>query len=87
MQYLPYLTQATKGESDKTTIKYHTHESQEVSPCLAGDHMAAINIQEKLILRNINNKNDPQKKHRLGKVSKNIFTVGLNLVSRRQPHL
>ena len=42
--------------------------------------MAAINRQEKMILRNINNKNDPQKKHRLGMVSKNIFTVGLNLV-------
>ena len=37
--------------------------------------------------RNINNKIDPQKKHRLRKVSKNIFTGGRYLVSQRQPYL
>ena len=36
--------------------------------------------------RNINyNKKDPQKKHRLGMVSKNIFTGGLKLVLWYQP--
>ena len=34
----------------------------------------------------INNKNDPQNKHHLGTVSKNIFTGGLKLVLLCQPH-
>ena len=38
------------------------------------DHKAAMNRQES----NINNKNDPQNKHRLGTVSKNILPEGLN---------
>ena len=33
-----------------------------------------------------NNKKDPQKKHRLGTVSKNIFTGGLKQVLWYQPH-
>ena len=34
----------------------------------------------------ITNKNDPQKKHRLGTISKNTFTGELKPVSLRQPH-
>ena len=36
-------------ESDKNTIKHHIRKSQEVSPFPAGDHMAAMKIQENLI--------------------------------------
>ena len=36
--------------------------------------------------RNIYNKKDPQKKHGLGTVSKNIFTGGLKLVLWYQSH-
>ena len=44
----PHLNQNTTWESDKNTIKYRIQESQEVSPFLAGDHKAAMNIQENM---------------------------------------
>ena len=44
--------------------KHHKQESQEVRPFQAGDYKTAMNRQESMT--NINNKNDPQKKHRLG---------------------
>ena len=42
----PHLTQDTKRESDKNTIKHHKQESQEISPFHAGDPKAAMNRQE-----------------------------------------
>ena len=70
----PHLTQYTTSESDKNTIKHHIQESQEVGPFPAEDHKAAMNRQEnKTNTKNINNKNDPQKKHCLGTVSKKYF--------------
>ena len=65
-----HLTQDIKRESDKSTIKYHTQDRQEVSHFPAGDHKAAMNKQQSMTNTNINNKNDQQKKHRLGMVSK-----------------
>ena len=35
-------------ESDKTPIKHHTQEGQEVSPSQAGDHKATLNRQESM---------------------------------------
>ena len=70
----------------RNTRKHHMQESQEVSPFPAGGHWAAMNRQESMtITRNINCKNDPQKKHCLGTVSKNSFTWGLKLVLWYQP--
>ena len=59
---VPQLTQDTTWESDNNTRKHHKQESQEANPFPAGGHNAAMNRQT----RNINNKNGPQKKHRLG---------------------
>ena len=42
---------------------FFIQESQEASLFPAGDHKAAMNREESMT--NINNKNDPQKKHRL----------------------
>ena len=50
-----------------------TNESQEVSPFRAGDHKASINRRARK-----QRINDPQKRHRLGTVSKNILLKGLN---------
>ena len=55
-----------------------TNKSQEVSPFLAGDHKAAMNRAKAWQAQDIDNKNDLQKKHRLGSVSKNILLEGLN---------
>ena len=58
-------------ESDKLTVDT-TNESQEVSPFPAGDHKAHINRRAQNIANTRQNKNikDPQKKYRLGTVSK-----------------
>ena len=58
-------------ESDKLT-EDTTNESQEVSPFPAGDHEAHINRRAQNIANTRQNKNinDPQKKYRLGTVSK-----------------
>ena len=50
-----------------------------MSPFPAGDHKAAINRRESMTYTDIN---DPQKKNRLGTVSKNVLLE----VSQRQPH-
>ena len=55
-----------------------TNKSQEVSPFPAGDHKAAMNRRESMKNTRHNNTNDPQKKYRLGMVSKNILFAGLN---------
>ena len=69
-------------EKWQSIIKHHIQESQEVDPFPGGVHKAAMNRQKKTRQTwNINNKSDPQKKHRLGTVSKITFTEGLKLVS------
>ena len=45
---VPHLTQDTTWESDKSTIKHHTQESQEFIPFPAGDHKTAMNRQDSL---------------------------------------
>ena len=51
--------------------------SQEVSPFPSGDHKVAMNRRESLTNTIHNNRNDPQKKYRLGTVGKNILLEGL----------
>ena len=78
---VPHLTQDSTWESDKNTRKHHTQKSLDVSPFPAGDHKAARNRQDSMTKANTkhNNKKDPQKKHRLGTVSKKV-SGGLKLV-------
>ena len=64
-----HLTQDTKGKV-ATSQLYITNDSQVVSPFPASDHQASINRCGQKHNKNINN---PQKRHRLGTVSKNIF--------------
>ena len=66
-------------ESDKLT-EDTTNESQEVSPFPAGDHVAHINRRAQNIANIRQNKNikDPQKKYRLGTVSKIFYWRELN---------
>ena len=52
------------------TRKHYIQESQEGSHFTVGDYKAAMNRQESIINTNMNYKKDPQKKHRLGTVSK-----------------
>ena len=61
-------------ESDKLT-EDTTNESQEVSPFPAGDHKAHINRRAQNIANTRQNTNikDPQKKYRLGTVSKIFY--------------
>ena len=74
----PYLTQDTNGKVTTSQLDI-TNESQEVSPFPAGDHRhQQTDVHESLTKQDINNINDPQKKHRLVTVSKNIFLEGLN---------
>ena len=54
-----HLTQDTTRESDKNTIKQHTHASQEVSPFPAIDHKAQWTDKKAWKTRSINNNNDP----------------------------
>ena len=74
----PHLTQNTNGKV--TTLQLDiTNKSQAVSPFPAGDHKASINRRARKHNKNRQiNKNDPQKKHRLRTVSKNIILEGLN---------
>ena len=68
---IPHLTQDITWESHKKTRKtYKKNKSQEVSPFPAGDHKAAMNRRESMNTQDINNTHDPQKKYRLGTVSK-----------------
>ena len=74
----PHLTQDTDGKVTTSQLDI-TNESQEVSPFPAGDHKALINRRaRKHKKQDRNNINDPQKKHRLVMVSKNILLEGLN---------
>ena len=71
---VPHLTQDTNGKVTKLT-EDTTNESQEVSPFPAGDHKAHINRRAQNIANTRQNKNikDPQKKYRLGTVSKIFY--------------
>ena len=74
-----HLTHDTNGEV--TTLQLDiTNKSQKVSPSSAGEHKASINRRARKHNKkqDRNNINDPQKKHRLGTVSKNISLEGLN---------
>ena len=63
-----------QGESDKLTADT-TNESQEVSPFPAGDHKAHINRRAQRHNKHKTEQNikDPQKKYRLGTVSKIFY--------------
>ena len=74
----PHLTQDTNGKVTTSQLDI-TNDRQEVSPFPAGEHKASINRRTQSIKKqDRNNINDPQKKHRLGMVSKNIVLEGLN---------
>ena len=81
---VPHLTQDTNGKVTNSQLDT-TNESQEVSPFPAGDHKAHINRRTQRQSQHKTEKNikDPQKKYRLGTVSK-IFYWGLKPVSRGQ---
>ena len=70
---IPHLTQDTNGKVTNSQL-YTTNESQEVSPFSAGDHKAQINRRLQRH-KNTGQKNikDPQKKYRLGTVSKIFY--------------
>ena len=71
---VPHLTQDTNGKVRNSQLDT-TNESQEVSPFPAGDHKAHINRRTQNIANTRQNKNinDPQKKYRLGTVSKIFY--------------
>ena len=76
---VPQLTHDTKGKVTNSQLDT-TNESQEASPFPAGDHKA-INrrtTQRHYRHKTEKNTNYPQKKYRLGTVSKNILLEGLN---------
>ena len=77
---VPHLTQNTNGKVTNSQLDT-TKGSQEVSPFPAGDHKAQLNrrTQRHNKHKTEKNINDPQKKYRLGTVSKNILLEGLNL--------
>ena len=71
---VPHLTQDTNGKVTNSQLDT-TNESQEVSPFPAGDHKAHINRRVQRHSRHKIEKNikDPQKKYRLGTVSKIFY--------------
>ena len=79
-----HLTQDTNGKVTTSQLDT-TNESQEVSPSPTGDHKALINRRARTHYKkqDRNNINDPQKRLRLGTVSKKYFTGGLKPVLRR----
>ena len=68
---VPHLTQDTNGKV--TNSVRHTNESQEVSSFPAGDHKAHINRRAQRHSKHKAEKKDPQKKYRLGTVSKIFY--------------
>ena len=71
---VPHPTQDTNGKVTNSQLDT-TNESQEVSPYPAGDHKAHINrrAQRRTNIRQNKNIKDPQKKYRLGTVSKIFY--------------
>ena len=68
---VPHPTQDTNGKATYSQLDT-TNESQEVSPFPAGDHKAHINRRAQRHSKHKTEQNikDPQKKYRLGTVSK-----------------
>ena len=83
---VPQLTQDTNGKVTNSQLDT-TNKNQEVSPFPAGDHKSHINRRAQRHSKHKTEQNikNPQKKYRLGTVSKKYFTGGLKPVSRRQP--
>ena len=77
---VPHLTQDTNGKVTNPQLDT-TNESQEVSSFPSGDHKARINRRIHIHNKHKTKKTikDPQKKYRLGTVSKNILLEGLTL--------
>ena len=74
----PHLTQVTNGKVTTSQLDI-TNESQVVSPFPAGDHKhQQTDVHKWITKQDRNDVNDPQKKHRLGTVSKNILLEGFN---------
>ena len=75
----PHLTQDTNGKVTTSQLDI-TNESQEVSPFTGAvtTRHQQTDLHESTTKQDRNNINDPQKKHRLGTVSKNILLEGLN---------
>ena len=73
----PHLTQDTNGKVTTSQLDIKK-ESQDVSPFPAGDHKASTDMYESITKQDRNKINDPQKKHCLGTVNKNILLEGLN---------
>ena len=71
---VPHLILDTNGKVTNSQLDT-SNESQEVSPFPAGDHEAHINRRAQNIANTRQNKNikDPQKKYRLGTVSKIFY--------------
>ena len=71
---VPHLTQDTNGKVTDSQLDA-TNESQEVSPFPAGDHKAHINRRAQRHSKHKTEQNikDPQKKYRLGTVSKIFY--------------
>ena len=71
---VPHLTQDTNGKVTNLQLDT-TNESQEVSPFPAGDHKAHINRRSQRHIKHKTEKNikGPQKKYRLGTVSKVFY--------------
>ena len=77
---VPHLTRDTNGKVTNSQLDT-TNESQEGSPFPAGDHKEHINrfSQRHSIQKTEKNIKDPQKKYRLGMVSKiYVLLEGLN---------
>ena len=72
---VPHLTQDTNGKVTNSQLDT-TNESQEVSPFPAGDHKAHINRRAQRQSKHKTEQKkikDPQKKYRLGTVSKIFY--------------
>ena len=71
---VPHMTQNTNGKVTNSQLDT-SKERQEVSPFPAGDHKAHINRRTQRQSKHKTEKNikDPQKKYRLGTVSKIFY--------------
>ena len=77
---VPRLTQDTTWESVTNTIKHHKQEPRGQPFPNRGPQGSNEQTRKHDQPQNINNTNDPQKKYRPGKVSKNILLEGLRQI-------
>ena len=84
---VPHPTQDTNGKVTNSQLDT-TNESQEVSPFPAGDHKAHINRRAQRHSKHKTEQNikDPQKKYRLGTISKIFYWRALTSLTARQTH-